>query len=70
MCSTSEVPIPEGERAKGAVSGGVAVAADDRHARLGEAELGADDVDDSLRPLPVAKSGTPNSGQFCRSASS
>ncbi len=38
----------EGERAEGAVGGGVRVAADDGHAGLGEAELGADDVDDAL----------------------
>ena len=39
---------PEGERAEGAVRRGVAVAADDRHARLGEALLRPDDVDDAL----------------------
>ena len=39
---------PEGERAEGAVRGGVRVAADDRHAGLGDAELGADHVDDPL----------------------
>ena len=38
----------EGERAEGAVRGGVRVAADDRHARLGDAELGADHVHDPL----------------------
>ena len=38
----------EGERAEGAVGGGVAVAAHDRHARLGPALLGPDDVDDAL----------------------
>ena len=38
----------EGQRAERAVGGGVAVAAHDRHARLGEALLGADDVDDAL----------------------
>ena len=38
----------EGERAEGSVGTGVRVAADDGHAGLGEAELGADDVDDSL----------------------
>ena len=38
----------EGQRAEGAVGGGVAVAADDGHARLGEALLGPDDVDDAL----------------------
>ena len=40
----------EGERAEGAVRRGVAVAADDRQARLREAELRADDVDDALAP--------------------
>ena len=39
---------PEGERAEGAVGGGVAVAADDRHPRLGQPELGADHVHDPL----------------------
>ncbi len=38
----------EGERAEGAVGGGVRVAAHDRHARLGDAELGADHVHDPL----------------------
>ena len=38
----------EGERAEGAVGRGVAVAADDGHARLGQAQLGPDDVDDAL----------------------
>ena len=38
----------EGERAEGAVGGGVRVAADDGHAGLGGAELGADHVDDAL----------------------
>ena len=38
----------EGERAEGAVRGGVRVAADDRHPRLGQAELGADHVDDAV----------------------
>ena len=43
----------EGDRAEGAVRGGVRVAADDRHAGLGQAELRADDVDDAL--LDVAE---------------
>ena len=38
----------EGQGAEGAVGGGVAVAAHDRHARLGQALLGADDVHDAL----------------------
>ena len=38
----------EGQRPESAVGGGVAVAADDGQAGLGEAELGADDVDDAL----------------------
>ena len=37
-----------GERAEGAVGGGVAVAADERGARQREALLGPDDVDDAL----------------------
>ena len=39
----------EGQRAEGPVGGGVRVAADDGHAGLGGAELGADHVDDALR---------------------
>jgi hypothetical protein len=38
----------EGERAERAVRARVAVAADDRHARLRQTELRADDVDDAL----------------------
>ncbi len=38
----------EGERAERAVGGGVTVTADDRHARLGQAQLRAHDVDDAL----------------------
>ena len=38
----------EGQRPESAVRGGVAVAADDGHARLRDAEFGADDVDDAL----------------------
>ena len=41
----------EGQRPESAVRGGVAVAADHRHAGLREAQFGADDVDDAL---PVA----------------
>ena len=39
---------PEGQRPERAVGRRVAVAADDRHARLGQAQLRADDVDDPL----------------------
>ena len=38
----------EGQRAEGAVRRGVAIAADDGQAGLGDAELGTDDVDDAL----------------------
>ena len=38
----------ERQRAEGAVRGGVRVTADDRHARLGQPELRADDVHDAL----------------------
>ena len=38
----------EGQRAERAVRGRVRVAADDGHARLGQAQLRADDVDDAL----------------------
>jgi hypothetical protein len=44
----------EGQRAEGAVGAGVAVAADDGRAWLGDAQLGADDVDD---PLPLRPQG-------------
>ena len=40
----------EGQRAERAVGAGVAVAADDGHARLGQAQFRADDVDDALPP--------------------
>ncbi|MEY9486030.1 hypothetical protein RKD26_001824 [Streptomyces calvus] len=43
----------EGQAAEGAVRGGVGVAADHRHAGLGEAQLRADDVHDAL--LDVAQ---------------
>jgi hypothetical protein len=39
---------PEGESAERPMGGGVAVSAHDRHARLGQAQLGADDVHDAL----------------------
>jgi hypothetical protein len=42
-------PDPECERAECPVRARVRVAADDRHARLGQAHLRADDVDDALR---------------------
>ena len=46
-CSTSLVPIPNAS-AERAVGRGVRVAAHDDHARLGEPQLGADDVHDPL----------------------
>ncbi len=39
-CSTSLVPMPKARGAEGAVGGSVAVAADDGHARLGDASSG------------------------------
>ncbi len=42
-------PDPERERPEGAMGGRVAVAAHDRHARLGQAQLRPDHVDDPLR---------------------
>ena len=53
---------PEGERTKGTVGGRVRVAADDRHARLGQAELRADDVDDALVGRPEAMQRDPELG--------
>ena len=44
----------EGERAKPAVAGGVAIPADDRRAGQGEARFGADDVDDTLLRIGIA----------------
>ena len=59
----------ERQRAERAVRRGVAVAADDRHARLGDAQLRPDDVDDPWRSEPSEKSGMPNSAQLRSSAS-
>ena len=47
-CSTWEVADAEGEGPEGAVGGGMGVAADHGHAGLGQAQLRADGVDDSL----------------------
>ena len=47
-CSTSLVPMPKAKRPERAVRGRVAVAADDRHARLRQTQFRADDVDDPL----------------------
>ena len=51
----------EGQRAERAVGAGVAVAADDGHARLGEPELRADDVDDALALVAERRAGSPTS---------
>ena len=47
-------PDAEGQRPEGAVRGGVGVAADDGHARLRQAQLRPDDVDDALRVAALA----------------
>ena len=47
-CSTSLVPMPKASAPNAPCVDGVRVAADDGHAGLGDAELGADDVDDAL----------------------
>ncbi len=47
-CSTSDVPMPWASAPKAPWVDGVAVAADDRRARQGEALLRPDDVDDAL----------------------
>ena len=44
----------EGQRAERAVRRGMAVAADQRGARQGEALLGPDDMDDALRGGEIA----------------
>ena len=41
-------PDPKGQRAERSVRGGMTVTTDDRHPRLGVAQLGTDHVDDSL----------------------
>ena len=52
-CSTSDVPIPIGERAEGAVGRGVAVAADNHGARQRETLLRSDHVADALPPVQL-----------------
>ena len=52
----------EGQGAEGAVGRGVAVAADDGHARLGQALLGPDDVDDALVGVAHRIAGDPELG--------
>ena len=47
-CSTSDVPMPKASAPNAPCVRRVAVAADDRHARLRQAELRADHVDDAL----------------------
>ena len=47
-CSTSLVPMPNASAPNAPWVRGVRVAADDGHAGLGDAEFGADDVDDAL----------------------
>ena len=59
----------EGQRAERAVRGGVAVAADDGHAGLRQAELRADDVDDALLRIVQVVQRMPNSRQLLRSVS-
>ena len=46
---------PERQRAQSAVRARVAVAADNRHARLAQAELGTDHVNDALAFVPRSK---------------
>jgi hypothetical protein len=47
-CSTSLVPMPNASAPNAPCVAGVRVAADDRHARLGDAQLRADDMNDAL----------------------
>ena len=59
----------EGQRAEGAVRRGVAVAADDGHAGLGHALLGADDVDDALADIVHVEIGHAEIGDVVLSVS-
>ena len=60
----------EGQRAEGAVGGGVAVAAHDGHARQGAALLGADHVDDALVGVAHAVVGDAELGACWRRSTS
>ena len=60
----------EGQRAERAVRGGVAVAADHRHAGLREAQFRADHVHDALPSLCIPRQRMPNSAQFVSSCAS
>ncbi len=55
-------PDPERERAEGSVRRRVRVAADDGHPRLGQPELGSDDVDDALAGVAQAMERDPEFG--------
>ena len=71
-CATSRRADAEGERAERAVRRGVAVAADDRHARLREAELGPDDVHDAalvgVEPVQLDAEVRAVAARACRAA--
>ena len=59
----------KGQRAKSAMRAGVAVTANDRHARLGQAQFRADYMHNALIGRVHVEQGTPNSLQFFCSAS-
>ena len=59
-------PDAEGQGAEGAVGRGVAVAADHRHPRQGQTQLGSDDVDDALVGVPHRIAGDPELGAVGR----
>ncbi len=61
-------PDPEGERAERAVGRRVRVAADDDHAGLGEAELGADHVHDALLRATRGRTARPRTPARCSRA--
>ena len=61
---------PERERAERAVRGGVAVAADDRHPGLRQAQLGADHVHDPLAPAARSRRAGPRTRRSSRASAS
>ena len=66
-CSTWLVPMPKAKRAESAMRGGMAIAANHRHAGLSQALLRADDMNDALlRAMRAEKAGCRNRGSSFR----